>query len=719
MGLLSVGEPLSWDETRDLSVYIRHHGIQQFIYLFRKTEQHQSDVLKFGDEIEYMIVRFDDESGTVRVSNRATELLEILQHPENNAQEVATLWRPEFGAYMIEGTPGHPYSINLSPSDKLLVGNLEPSNQNGSNQNLIQSNLITNNSSKIFSFLKVIETNMQLRRRQVRDLLEKNESVLSISSFPLLGTYDFCSPSSYADPITGYSRSLFFSDQAIFMGHPRFRTLANNIRERRKRNQEIYLPIFQDVNTPKPFIENFAESINVNPQNVNLFQYRLFVDEAKKRQNEYGRENQVYMDSMGFGMGCCCLQVTFQASDLQESCLLYDQLIPLCPIMMALSAASPIFRGYLTDVDCRWSVISSSVDDRTVSEITGLDPLTKEKTKKIYKSRFDSVDLYLSESNVKYNDIKIIYDEDFYKILTENRVPKLISKHIAHLFIRDPLVVFKEKLETNDQTDSDHFENIQSTNWQTMRFKPPPSSSPEIGWRIEFRPMEVQLTDTENAAYIVFIVLITRLILSMDLNLLIPISKVDENMKLAQKRDAVNSERFWFRKKICSTKKLYNCLEQCPQNFSNAPPQTSPPVTPQSSSTLDSQENDHTNDNHSLCSSEYGLLTIDEIINGSKEKSDDDFPGLIPLINFYLESIEIDAEIRCNLNKYLRIISKRASGEMPTTAQLIRKFIHNHDKYQADSKVTNRIAYDLLKLFDRIDIDSISFEDLYAKVLKK
>lgn len=59
-----------------------------------------------------------------------------------------------------------------------------------------------------------------------------------------------------------------------------------------------------------------------------------------------------------------------------------------------------------------------------------------------------------------------------------------------------------------------------------MRFKPPPSSSPEIGWRIEFRPMEVQLTDTENAAYIVFIVLITRLILSMDLNLLIPISKV-------------------------------------------------------------------------------------------------------------------------------------------------------------------------------------------------
>ena len=35
------------------------------------------------------------------------------------------------------------------------------------------------------------------------------------------------------------------------------------------------------------------------------------------------------------------------------------------------------------------------------------------------------------------------------------------------------------------------FKNIQSTNWQTMRFKPPPANSP-IGWRVEFRPTEVK-----------------------------------------------------------------------------------------------------------------------------------------------------------------------------------------------------------------------------------
>lgn len=102
-------------------------------------------------------------------------------------------------------------------------------------------------------------------------------------------------------------------------------------------------------------------------------------------------------------------------------------------------------------------------------------------------------------------------------------------------------------------------QNLQSTNWQTMRFKPPPPNS-DIGWRVEFRPMEVnilfsfwsvnnisahiqksrgvflfiylfccsqvQLTDFENAAYVVFVVLLTRVILSYKLDFLIPLSKV-------------------------------------------------------------------------------------------------------------------------------------------------------------------------------------------------
>lgn len=84
-----------------------------------------------------------------------------------------------------------------------------------------------------------------------------------------------------------------------------------------------------------------------------------------------------------------------------------------------------------------------------------------------------------------------------------------------------------------------------------MRFKPPPPNS-SIGWRVEFRPCEVQITDFENAAIVCFTVLLTRVILSYKLNLLIPISKVDQNMVKAQKRDAVKLEKFWFRRDITS-----------------------------------------------------------------------------------------------------------------------------------------------------------------------
>ena len=37
-------------------------------------------------------------------------------------------------------------------------------------------------------------------------------------------------------------------------------------------------------------------------------------------------------------------------------------------------------------------------------------------------------------------------------------IDKLLAQHIAHLFIRDPLSLFKEKLHLDDANESDHFE---------------------------------------------------------------------------------------------------------------------------------------------------------------------------------------------------------------------------------------------------------------------
>jgi glutamate--cysteine ligase catalytic subunit len=93
-----------------------------------------------------------------------------------------------------------------------------------------------------------------------------------------------------------------------------------------------------------------------------------------------------------------------------------------------------------------------------------------------------------------------------------------------------------------------------------MRFKPPPANS-GIGWRVEFRPCELQISDFENAAVVCFVVLLTRVILSYGYNLLMPISKVDENMKRAQKKDAVTEQKFHFRTNITATCNPKDCAE--------------------------------------------------------------------------------------------------------------------------------------------------------------
>ncbi len=209
-----------------------------------------------------------------------------------------------------------------------------------------------------------------------------------------------------------------------------------------------------------------------------------------------------------------------------------------------------------------------------------------------------------------------------------------MARHIAHLFIRDTVSVFAEKIDQDDTQDSDHFENFQSTNWQSMRFKPPPVNS-NIGWRVEFRPIEVQLTDFENAAFVVFLVLLTRTILSFKLNFLMQLSKVDANMQQAQKRNAVLDSMLHFRKDLRS------CSCDCP------------------------------------IEKEQCLMSVNTIINGGPlGEGQGDFPGLIPLINQYVSTVETDLDTRCTIMCYLKLISDRASGksnlEVTATRKLVR-----------------------------------------------
>lgn len=253
----------------------------------------------------------------------------------------------------------------------------------------------------------------------------------------------------------------------------------------------------------------------------------------------------------------------------------------------------------------------------------------------------------------------------------------LLATHFAHLFIRDPIVVFAEDLEELDLTKADHFENLQSTNWQHMRFKPPPAGS-DMGWRVEFRPMEIQITDFENAAFSIFIVLLTRAILSFNLNFYIPITKVSDNMETAHIRDAVSTQKFWFRKNPFPSHKPSGTGTSTPIGVPSRP---ATPVGP--------------------VEDEYELMTINEVING-QVSTEGGFPGLIPLVESYLNSMNVDVETRCDLASYLDLIRKRANGTYWTAAKWIRNFVQTHEKYSKDSVVNDEITYDLIKATEQI-----------------
>lgn len=297
-------------------------------------------------------------------------------------------------------------------------------------------------------------------------------------------------------------------------------------------------------------------------------------------------------------------------------------------------------------------------------------------------------------------------DPDVKQQLMDGGMDSSLATHFAHLFIRDPIVIFAEDLNKLDLTKTDHFENLQSTNWQHIRFKPPPAGT-DIGWRVEFRPMEIQVTDFENAAFSVFMVLITRTILSFDLNFYIPIQKVDENMETAHARNAVLEKKFWFRKNPFPTRypRPYsaNGTNGGPRSGTTSPSVMSRPPTPTGP-----------------VEDEYALMSIAEIMNGStslSEKSENNFPGLIPLVESYLDSMNVDVETRCELASYLELIKKRADGRLWTAAKWIREFVNNHEAYAHDSVVNDRINHDLIGAVIKVESGGIKVRHDVEKFL--
>ena len=653
MGLLALGTPLTWPEAKQQADKVREWGIEQLLNIWRTAKGKERDALLWGDEIEYLVVAFDDDDRKVRLSLCQAEVLNALAKDEELAKHGGLVpnlqpnkngslptFHPEFGRFMLEATPGKPWGIG-------------------------------------FKDLLDVESDMKIRRVIAKNHMAPNQCPITLTTFPRLGAKeDFIDP--YYPPSGPMLRSQFVPDE-IANPHIRFPTLAANIRSRRGRKVELNVPIFHDKHTPIPFIDPTVDyDLHKWPEDDDV-------------RNGSAKPDHVYMDAMAFGMGSCCLQITFQAKNITEGRTLYDQLSPLGPIMLALTAATPIYKGFLVDTDVRWNQISRAVDDRTSEELGETSGPLKEARWRIPKSRYASNSTYIAQDprlRPEYQDPALITDPALKQKLKDGGMDDLLATHFAHLFIRDPIVIFNEDLKCLDVSGSNHFENIQSTNWQHMRFKPPPPDAVDrIGWRVEFRSMEIQITDFENAAFAVFLVLVTRAILSYDLNFYIPIPRTTENMETAHVRDAVMNQKFWFRKDPFPRRPSHRSGDDNSATGSDSSTQQSRPSTP-----LGNVEDEH------------GLMSICEIINGSSScpSAKHDFPGLVPLVESYLNSVNVDVETRCELARYLELIRKRADGTLWTGAKWLREFVRGHPEYKGDSVVSENITYDLLKTVDVI-----------------
>ncbi|KAK0647542.1 Glutamate--cysteine ligase, partial [Lasiodiplodia hormozganensis] len=178
------------------------------------------------------------------------------------------------------------------------------------------------------------------------------------------------------------------------------------------------------------------------------------------------------------------------------------------------------------------------------------------------------------------------------------------------------------------------------------------------GWRVEFRPMDVQLSDFENAAYVVFVVLAARAVERFGVDWRVPLGKVWENFDRAHPRDAVRWQRFWWRVGDGGSDRV-NGVERKRPNVA--------------------------------------LLTVDEIINGCQS-----FKGILALVEDYMTEEGFSLEEQEQMRPYLDLISGRASGRIRTAARFIRDFVMQHPEYARDSQISEGICVDLLREIRRM-----------------
>lgn len=414
-------------------------------------------------QVEYTILIKDDEDGHYKLQCAAPVMLDTLNRAEAAAPASAkVIWHPEYSNWQIEATPAHPYRCYAT--DLLLV-----------------------------------EPNMALRRSIIQKQLGPSQRCVTMGNLPVMGLPGFVIGQDDTQDMAvrgPVAQSDFFPD-SIINPHPRMPTLTGNIRRRRSEKVDIHMPLFEDENTAATPEEAGVDSNGMQEPSL---------------------QDGIKMDAMAFGMGSCCLQVTLQARDVDEARVLYDQLGVMGPIMLALTAATPAWRGRLAATDVRWDVISQAVDCRTPGERGDAD--LQEGEQRMPKSRYAGFSTYIAprcgkgdaqpggafeaacpsmggaepepaaaeeggaapgdvsplglvggagyavmpgsppEHLPEYDDTDAPINEEAYEALIAGGIDEMMARHVAWMYSRDPLVIYEEKLEQDVVTSADHCEYI-------------------------------------------------------------------------------------------------------------------------------------------------------------------------------------------------------------------------------------------------------------------
>lgn len=426
-------------------------------------------------------------------------------------------------------------------------------------------------------------------------------------------------------------------------------------------------------------------------------------------------------------MGNVCVQVTAGMESFEIACQVYDQLIPIIPIITALSGSSPFFKGKLSNYDNRFLINSQACDERLDEE---KDPNNE---RYIFCSRYSFIYSYISDSKYvldHHNDLpKMPINKEYYKKLRQ-KFSKRFSTHLCNLLVRDPIVIFDEKLNIDDPKDNTHFLNLLSTNWNTLRLKPPVNNDNDNLFKIEVRPCDIQITPFENAALVTFIMLYIEFVKSYDVNFIIPLSKANENFEKAVLIDAVVKEKYYWRTNCFSNYSVNN-------KFVN--------------SNVNLNDKNSTNKNSKFCNlnvtnnlpqdylnaeldekNNIKLLSIEEILNGTKENDENNenkcsYIGLMKCLTEFAREKFTGKDLELILShlnllrlrsegKYLSFLTYNFYyfylGKLLTDARYIRNFILNHDDYKKNSIISTSTEYDLVQHIFKIQNSEITPDEL-------